>query len=353
MQSHSFPSEPLLAHFERRLGDRPFRPPLWLRGGHLQTFAASLLKRNFSWGWGNAEEHFVDLGDGSRVRLICAWQSPGVPTLVVLHGTGGSSASTYMQGLSHKAHREGWNAVLVNLYNTNPELPRPKIFHSGSSREVGELLQKLSMNHQVEEFFLAGVSMGANILLKLMGEWGSDSPLDVRAAGVISPLVDLTTAWKALERPSNFLFQHHFVKNFKKRIQRNRSDLSPFVDVEALMRIKTLRQFDQLFTAPLAGFRDAFDYYEKASALPCLKDIRIPTLLIHSHDDPLLSGAPLTLPETRSNSSLLMKLTRQGGHVGFLERTPSGEDIDRFWAENRLIDFFRMAAGNTPLDLSL
>ena len=349
MQIHSLPPEALLAHFERRLEDRPFRPPLWLKGGHLQTLAASLLKRNFSWGWGNAEEHFVDLGDGSRVRLTCAWRSPGVPTLVVLHGTGGSSASTYMQGLSHKAHREGWNAVLVNLYNTNPELPRPKIFHSGSSQEVGEVLQELSTNHQVGEFFLAGVSMGGNILLKLMGEWGSDSPIDVRAAGVISPLVDLTTAWKVLERPSNLLFQHHFVKNFKKRIQRHRSALSPFVDVEALLRIRTLRQFDQLFTAPLAGFRDAFDYYEKASALPYLKDICIPTLLIHSRDDPLLSGEPFTLPETCSNSSLLMSLTRQGGHVGFLERTPSGEDIDRFWAENRLIDFFRLAAGNPSL----
>lgn len=338
----------MLAEFERRLEDRPFRPPLWLKGGHLQTLAGSLKKRNFSWGWGNTQEDYVDLQDGSRVRLTCAWRSPGVPTLVVLHGTGGSSASTYMQGLSHKAHREGWNAVLVNLYNTNPELPKPKIFHSGSSREVGEILQELSMNHQVGEFFLSGVSMGGNILLKLMGEWGSDFPIDVRAAGVISPLVDLTTAWKVLERPSNFLFQHHFVTNFKRRIQRHRSALSPFVDVEALLQIRTLRQFDQLFTAPLAGFRDAFEYYEKASALPYLKDIRIPTLLIHSQDDPLLSGEPFTQPETRSNSSLLMSLTRQGGHVGFLERTLSGEDIDRFWAENRLIDFFRLAAGNTP-----
>jgi len=248
-----------------------------------------------------------------------------------------------MQGLSHKAYREGWNAVLVNLYNTNPELPKPKVFHSGSSREVGEVLQKLSMKHQVRKFFLAGVSMGGNILLKLMGEWGSDSLVDVRAAGVISPLVDLTTAWKVLERPSNFLFQHHFVKNFKKRIKRHRSSLSPFVDVEALLRIKTLRQFDQLFTAPLAGFRDAFDYYERASALPYLKDIRIPTLLIHSHDDPLLPGELFTLPETRSNPSLLMGLTRQGGHVGYLEQALPGGDIDRFWAENRLIEFFRLA----------
>jgi len=343
MQINSFSSEPLLPLFERRLEDRPFRPSLWLRGGHLQTLAAALLKRNFSWGWGNAEEHFVDLGDGSRVRLICAWQSPDAPTLVVLHGTGGSSASTYMQGLSHKAYREGWNAILVNLYNTNSELPKPKVFHSGSSREVGEVLQKLARSHQVQEFFLAGVSMGGNILLKLMGEWGSDSLVAVRAAGVISPLVDLTTAWKVLEKPSNFLFQHHFVKNFKKRIKRHRSSLSPFVDVEALLGIKTLRQFDQLFTAPLAGFRDAFDYYERASALPYLKDIRIPTLLIHSHDDPLLPVEPFTLPETRSNPSLFIGLTRQGGHVGYLEQALSGGDIDRFWAENRLIDFFRLA----------
>ena len=343
MQINSLPSESLLAQFERRLKDRPFHPPLWLRGGHLQTLAAAFLKRNFSWGWGNSQEEDVDLGDGSRVRLTCAWQSPGVPTLVVLHGTGGSSASTYMQGLSHKAHREGWNAVLVNLYNTNLDLPRPRIFHSGSSREVGEVLQKLSASDQVQKFFLAGVSMGGNILLKLLGEWGSDPPVDVQAAAVISPLVDLTCAWQILERPSNFLFQHHFVKNFKKRIKHYPSDLSRFVDVEALLRIQTLHQFDQLFTAPLAGFRDAFDYYERASALPYLKDIRIPTLLIHSDDDPLLPGEPFALPEVSSNSSLLISLTHYGGHVGFLEQTFSGGDIDRFWAENRLIDFFRLA----------
>ncbi|MDA2935011.1 alpha/beta fold hydrolase [Acidobacteria bacterium AH-259-D05] len=248
-----------------------------------------------------------------------------------------------MQGLSHKAHREGWNTILLNLYNTNRALSRPKIFHAGSSPEVGEILQQLFLKYNLKGLYLVGVSMGGNILLKLLGEWGSAVPEYVRAAAVISPLVDLTTSWKTLERPSNFLFQHHFVTNLKKRIQPNLSLLAPFVDVEALMKVRTIREFDEIFTAPLGGFCDAVDYYEKVSALPHLKNIRIPTVLFHALDDPFLSGEPFLLPEACSNRSLGISLTRHGGHVGFVEKESQG-DIDRFWAENRIIDFFRLVS---------
>ena len=342
-QADSLQAEPLLTYFKQVLRNRSFYPPFWLRGGHRQTLVGSLLKRNFSWGWRHSEEHLIDLQDGSRVRSICIWRSLSSPTVVVLHGTGGSAASTYMQGLSHKAHREGWNAILLNLYNTNRALPRPKVFHSGSSREVGEILQRLSMKHNLKELYLVGVSMGGNILLKLLGEWGAAAPAHVRAAAVISPLVDLISSWQFLERPSNFLFQHHIVGRLKKRIQQHVSLLAPFVDVEALMRVKTIREFDELFTAPLAGFCGAFDYYEKASALPHLKNIRLPTLLLHARDDPLLSSQPFLLPDVGSNPSLGIGLTRRGGHVGFIEKDCHG-DIDRFWAENRVIDFFRLAS---------
>ncbi|MDA2938898.1 alpha/beta fold hydrolase, partial [Acidobacteria bacterium AH-259-A15] len=332
----------LLRRFEWVLKNRPFRPPFYLSGGHLQTLAASVLKRNFSWGWTNSEEYYVDLPGGSCIRADCVGQYCSGPTLVAVHGMAGSSASTYMQGLSHKAYREGWNAVLLNLYNCNRALPRPKVFHSGSSLEIGQILKELVVKRNLEELFLVGISMGGNMVLKLLGEWGSDFPIHVRAAAVISPLVDLTVSWKILEKPSNFLFQHHFVKNFKRLIKQHSSRLSPFVDVEAILRIKTIREFDQLFTAPLGGFHDAFDYYEKVSALPRLKDIRVPTLVLHARDDPLLPWQPFVLPEVCSNPSLLINLTGRGGHMGFLEQDAQG-DIDRRWAENRVIDFFRLA----------
>ncbi|MEE8348238.1 MAG: alpha/beta fold hydrolase [Acidobacteriota bacterium] len=301
------------------------------------------MKRNFPWGWKHSREHLVDLQCGTRVRLIGVWQDPRLPTLIVVHGTGGSSNSTYMQGLSHKAYREGWNALLPNLYNAGLTLERPKVFHSGSSREVEEILQQVILGHQVKAIFLVGVSMGGNILLKLLGEWGRSYPEQVKAAAVISPLVDLGASWKILEKPSNRLFQHHMVTHLKRRVFQGFPALDGFVDQEALSRARTFRQFDELYTAPLSGFRDALDYYEKASALPHLKNIQLPTLLIHAQDDPLLPVEPFQSPEILSNPALEVVLTRRGGHVGFIEKSGQG-DVDQFWAENRVIDFFRFVA---------
>ncbi len=331
-----------LHHFQQLLKDRSFRPPLWLRGAHRQTLVASLKKRNFPWGWKHSREHFVELQGGAGVRLVGIWRDARLPTVVVVHGTGGSSDSTYMKGLSHKAHREGWNAVLPNLYNTNRAMERPKVFHSGSSREVDEILQQLIPKFQMEEIYLAGVSMGGNILLKLLGEWERAYPHQVKAAAVISPLVDLRASWKILEKPSNRVLQHHMVTNLKRRVLQGFPSLEGFVDRKAFRRVRTFRQFDEVYTAPLAGYRDALDYYEKASALPHLKNIHVPTLLLHSLDDPVLPAEPLLGPEVRSNPSLGVVLTQRGGHVGFFEKQDQGDDLDRFWAENRVIDFFRL-----------
>ena len=332
-----------LRHFQQLLKDRCFRPPFWLRGAHRQTLVGSLMKRDFSWGWKHSREELLNLRCGTRVRLVGIWQDPKLPTVVVVHGTGGSSESTYMQGLSHKAHRGGWNAVLPNLYNTNPAVERPQVFHSGSSQEFEEILQQLILKHQVEEIYLAGVSMGGKILLKLLGEWGRSHPEQVKAAAVISPLVDLSASWKILEKPSNCVFQHHMVTNLKRRVRQSLPFLDGFVDQKALSRARTFRQFDELYTAPLAGFRGAMDYYEKASALPHLKNIHLLTLLLHALDDPLLPAEPFLATEVRSNPSLGVVLTQRGGHVGFIEKDAQG-DLDRFWAENRVIDFFHLVS---------
>ena len=161
-----------LVGFEQILERRSFVPPIWLRGPHLQTLGASLVKRKYSWGWRDSQQQFLDLSDGSRIMAVCIWQCSSAPTMVAVHGMGGSSQSTYMQGLSHKAHREGWNAILLNLYNQNRDLCRPKIFHAGASSEIGEIIQKLIDQYNLMEVFLGGASMGGNVLLKFLGERG-------------------------------------------------------------------------------------------------------------------------------------------------------------------------------------
>ncbi len=328
-----------LEKFSRELAARPFQPHRMIPTGHLQTVVATQLKREFPWGWSRSEEEFVELADGARVRAFGAYQARPAPTLIALHGMGGSSDSIYMRGLSHKAYREGWNAIRLNLYDLNYKTRKPTIFHSGASGPVREIVRELIRRHGLETVFLSSVSMSGNMLLKLLGESPEETPEQVVAAAAISPLVDMTVSWQILEARSNTLYRIHFVKGLKDVLRARISYLARYIDAEALMRIRTIREFDEVFTAPLAGFRNAFEYYQKASASNWIRDVRLPTLVLHSKDDPLLPWEPLVRREAVSNPNLLIHLTERGGHVGFVEQDLV--DIDRSWAENRLIDYFR------------
>jgi predicted alpha/beta-fold hydrolase len=248
-----------------------------------------------------------------------------------------------MQGFLHKAFREGWNAVLLNLYDLNLSGNRPVIFHSGSSRELEGIVNRVLDLDPCGTLVLVAVSMGGNILLKLLGEWGEGVPDQVRAAAVISPLVDLVASWDTLDRFTNRHYRWHYVHGLRQVVRRNERDLAKHIDVEGIRNIKSIREFDEIFTSVLGGFRDAFDYYRRASALPWLGKIRVPTLVLHSKRDPILPWGPLMTAGLRENPNVLLWLSREGGHVGFIEH--EGPDIDRNWAENRIIDYARMWFG--------
>lgn len=332
-----------LFHSARRaLREHPFKPHPLLLSGHLQTIVSSQLIRKFPWGWQHSEKSFLDLRDGARIRMMTVWRPEAPNTLVALHGMGGSSDSLYMQAFSHKAFREGWNSILLNLYDENTRSPRPRVFHAGVSEELDEILHSLRFRLNLGNILLVGVSMGGNILLKLLGEWGENVPLEVKAAATISPLVDLTVSWQTLERPSNFIYQRYFMRRLKELVRDRSECISQLIDMGAFERARTIREFDECFTAPLSGFSGAFDYYRRASALPHLGKIRVPTLLLHSRDDPLLPWEPFSRPEIQANPWLFPVLLGSGGHAAFVERSSRG-DIDRCWAENRVIDFFRCA----------
>ncbi len=330
--------------FADLLSQRPFEPPRWLRSGHAQTIAASFWKREDSptTSWTESE---VVLQDGTRVRLDCVWRDPSRPTLIAIHGLAGSSHSGYMLGFSQKALQQGWNTVLLELYDASPEGSRAKVFHAGVSQEVGEILAWVRRRSS-GPVFVVGVSMGGNILLKLLGEWGAKGSQWVDSAAAISPLLDLGLSFEQLLKPSNVLYRRYFVKRLKAVVLQRAEHWSRFVDLDPLLSVRSVRAFDQAFTVPLGGFRDVQDYYQKASALPLLKLVRVPTLLIHAKDDPVLPWEPLLDDQVCSNPDLQICLTNQGGHVGFIGR-PGTEDVDRFWAENRVIDFFRFQVRST------
>jgi len=336
-------SELILARARSNLQENPFVPHSLLRWGHLQTIVGSQQRRQFPWGWKNCSEEVLELGDGVKVKIRFRVTDSERPTLLAIHGMSGSSESGYMLALSHKASLRGWNFILPSLYDVASDPEQPRIFHAGSSDYVSEILEICTRQYSLKSILLAGISMGGNILMKLLGEWGHTVPSATMAAAVISPLVDLESSWPLLDKPSNLLYRRYYLRRLRWLSMRRPTMMERFVSLEKLRRVNTIREFDELVTAPLAGFDDAFHYYREVSSSPLLGRIRVPTIILHSKDDPLLPWQPLTKEEVTSNESLLIHLTQTGGHVAFIAREQK-KDIDRSWAENRLIDFFGIAA---------
>jgi len=180
-------------------------------------------------------------------------------------------------------------------------------------------------------------------VLKLGGEYGDKPPSQLRGLVAISPSIDLHASSARLTAKRNWLYQRQFLNALKRRIK-NKERLYPqLYQTNGLHRLKTIRAFDDKYVAPAFRFAGADDYYTKASSLPHLKHIGVPTLIIHAQDDPFIPFAPLRHPAVAANPHLLLLAPERGGHVAFISGTTStGED--RFWAENRLIDFCRGVA---------
>ena len=320
-------------------GGQAFQPPLWLRGGHLQTLVASQARREWPVA-GQRRWQLVRLGDGAQVRILHVQESSPGPTLVLLHGMGGSTDSGYIRGFSEKALRSGWNVAAANLYNVNPDLGFPRIFHAGCSSDFAEILQRSGLLDR--SLVLIGVSLGGNILLKMLGEWGAAPPHSIRAAAALSPLVDLKESWPLLDQSSSWVYRRHFVRRLSDLVRRHEEHLHGFVDLDRLRSVRTIRGYDEVITAPLGGFSSVDDYYRRASARPLLGQIRVPTMVIHASDDPLLPAGPWNDRSVIENSRLGVSLQSHGGHVGFLQRRQP-DDPDRWWAENRIIDFLQTA----------
>ncbi len=333
-----------LRQFSNRLESRPFQPHRFLKGGHSQTIVASRLPRRFPWGWQDCLDEEIETRDRIRVAVRSVRNGGLQPTVIVLHGMTGCTESGYMKGFSHKAWRLGWGAALPNLYNLNANLDSPFVFHAGSSAGARGVLERIVETNALTDVYLVGVSMGANILLKLLGEWGEARPGWIRSAAAVSPLIDLRLSWQMMERPRNRIYQIYFTRRLREIVRAHADKYRGHVDLSRVEATRTIREFDDVFTAPLGGYRDAFHYYEENSASDVIDLVRVPTLILHAKDDPFLPWEPLTRMKVASNPNLLIRMTRRGGHLGFLEND-GRSDPDRSWAENRVMEFFQFVQG--------
>lgn len=325
--------------------NNPFRPHAWFTGGHAQTLAAYAWPRAHRYRSVKDEERLFDTGPDVKVLGHCRWQQNRTehPTIVLWHGIEGSSASTYMFGTADKAFAAGFNVIRMNLRTCGgTEHLTSTIYHGGLTDDLREVVSQLIEQDGLTRLFLVGYSLGGNMVLKLSGEYGKDVPDEVLAVCAISPSVDLHASAAMIIKRSNWIYHRDFVYRLKQRMRTKHKLFPEHYDISELGSVRTLREFDNQFTAKFHGFAGVDDYYTRASSLGVINRIQVPTLIIHAQDDPFIPYHPLLDPAVTDNPYILLIAPERGGHVAFLSAS-AGEDPDVFWAENRVVEFCRLA----------
>ena len=310
-----------------------------LNGGHRMTL--------FTWGRPRVfarlpppVPRYFDVASDARVLAHCHWQArPRLsPTLIALHGLEASSNAHYMRGLADKAFAAGFNVVLLNQRNCgNTEHLSRGLYHSGLSADPAAVIRELTVLDQLDAITVVGYSLGGNLALKLAGDYGSETAPSLCAVCAVSPTMDLARCVKALERPQNALYEWNFVRNLKRRMRRKARALPGRFDLDPLNSVQTVRGFDEAFTAPHHGFRDADDYYYRASSLREIDRINVPTLILSAEDDPFVPIDQFRERAVLDNLNIQVVATRHGGHCGYLAEATNG--FDGYWAEQTTVEF--------------
>ncbi len=320
----------------------PFAPspytPLFT-GGHTQTLYAWARRRRFP-ALPAPEARYFDVAPDARVLAHCHWHADRSthPTFILLHGLEGSSMAHYMGGIANKAWARGWNVVRLNQRNCGgTEHLSRGLYHSGLTADPHFVLREIIARDGVQAVVVAGYSLGGNLALKLAGDLADDAPAQLKAVCAVSPTMDLARCVDALERRQNIPYQFNFVRNLKGRMRRKAAAFPGLFDVEPLGRVWTVRQFDERYTAPHHGFRDAADYYHRASALRVVDRIAVPALIVTAEDDPFVPSEPFHDPALLGNPAITVLVTPAGGHCAYLARATN--DYDGYWVEREIVRF--------------
>src|SRR5271167_22852 len=272
---------------------QPFRPRRPFISGHAQTLVGNFLPRRNQ--LSAAEERLFRVETDVQVLCHCHWQAAReqAMTLIIVHGLEGSSESGYVIGTGSKAWRAGMNVVRMNVRNCGgTERLGPTLYNSGMSGDVAAVAKTLIERDGLQKLAFAGFSMGGNMVLKLLGEWGDQAPPQVKAAVGISPAMDLAVSADALHDRVNRVYEMKFLWSLRRRIQRKAALYPGHFELGHLRGLRSLRDFDDRITARHFGFLDAQDYYTRAASTQVLERITVPTLVVHANDDPFIRVLP-------------------------------------------------------------
>lgn len=310
-----------------------YRAPWWLPGRHLQTIYPALALRNHPpayrrerWEWPDGDFIDVDHVDGPS----------SAPLVVLFHGLEGNSRSHYASALMAAVAERGWRGAVPHFRGCSGEPNRlPRAYHSGDADEIHRIVTRLAPT-AVAPLLLCGVSLGANAMLKWLGREGTDARDHVRAAVAISAPLDLNAAGAALRHGFSRLYTAEFLRTLRPKTLAKLDRFPDLFDVATMREARTFDVFDDIFTAPVHGYRDVTDYWTRASSKPDLAAIAVPTLVLNARNDPFLPARVLPVPGMEGRS-VVLEQPETGGHAGFASgRFPGHLD----WLPRRILAFF-------------
>jgi predicted alpha/beta-fold hydrolase len=319
----------------------PYVAHPWLRNGHLMTVLTWARPRRFP-ELPEPEVRVFETAPDAKVLAKCHWQASRAsrPALLLLHGLEGSADAHYMRGMADKAFAAGFSVVRLNQRNCGgTDHLSVGVYNSGLTSDPAAVIDELQRRDGVTSLSVAGYSLGGNLALKLAGEYGAAPPPAVKAFVAVSPTLDLAACIDALERRSNWLYQRNFLLSLRARIRRKATLYPTRYSTAPLAEVRSVRQFDDAYTAPMSGYRDAADYYHRASAIRVAGRIRVPTLVVTAGDDPFVPVGPFSDPALLRNPAVRVEVTSRGGHCGFVSRRRNGRADDGYWAERAVVDF--------------
>ncbi len=314
-----------------------YHPPAWTPGKHIQTIVPTLFRK-------------IDCIDYKRERIATPdqdfldldWSCCGSSRLVILsHGLEGHSRQQYILGMVRALNANGWDALSWNFRSCSGELNnKVRFYHAGSTEDLDWVVQHALKTGQYKEVVLLGFSLGGSITLKLLGEWGKSAPVEISRGIAFSVPCDLRSCIEKLSSGFNrLIYLRRFMIVLKGKIAlkiQQFPDLLSHIDLD---QIQGFEDFDNIFTAPLCGFKDAFDYYETCSCKMKIPEIRVPTLLINAKNDPFLHENCHPIKECKQSQWVHLEQPNYGGHVGFLKNRVNGT----YWSEQRALEFLKMA----------
>ena len=320
---------------------RPFVP--YFRNPHLATLAGNYWRRDAGEQRFPVETRYYETEPG--VQVLVHSQSPGpepIARLILVHGLEGSSAAGYARSLARAALEAGCAVDRFNMRSCGgtEHLSGRTLYHSGQTSDLLSVIRQLASSLPL---FLAGFSLGGNVVLKLAGELGSSAAGLIAGVMAISTPIDLAACVRRLDQPSNYIYARRFVARLKERVRAKERVTPGSFNLSALPLVRNIYQFDDKFTAQAFGFGSAANYYATQSANQFLDRIRVPTLVVQAKDDPLIPFSVYHHPAFAANPCLKLVAVDHGGHLGFIAKTKP-----RFWLDEVLVNWVLEVRNKVP-----